>query len=194
MPGVTPAMWDWWLAWHISNSPRSKLWHPRAHVHAVWGDNRPDLPHYLGRTSHIVEYIGASKFIGAISYMPPGCRASRLMPPTSGRSSVPAAEGSVLVGALKKHGLFFPAGPCKDVCLGGYLLQGGVGSRAGALRCGRAVSSQTPRLPAVHRQHHPCLHRVTPGGGLPLGRRCRGIGPEHCRVSHDHEPQGARHW
>ena len=30
MPGVTPAMWDWWFAWHGSEAQRYKLWHPRA--------------------------------------------------------------------------------------------------------------------------------------------------------------------
>ena len=31
MPKVTPAMWDWWFAWHGSEAQRYKLWHPRAH-------------------------------------------------------------------------------------------------------------------------------------------------------------------
>ncbi len=33
--------------------------------------------------------------------------------------------GSVLLTELYKHDLFFPAGHCKGVCIGGYLLQGG---------------------------------------------------------------------
>ena len=37
----------------------------------------------------------------------------------------PAAGGSVLLSALMKQNLFFPAGHCKGVCIGGYLLQGG---------------------------------------------------------------------
>ncbi len=37
----------------------------------------------------------------------------------------PAVGGSVLLSALYKINLFFPAGHCKGVCLGGYLLQGG---------------------------------------------------------------------
>lgn len=37
----------------------------------------------------------------------------------------PAIGGSVLLSALIKQGLFFPAGHCKGVCIGGYLLQGG---------------------------------------------------------------------
>ncbi|MEM6347048.1 MAG: FAD-binding protein [Bacteroidota bacterium] len=39
----------------------------------------------------------------------------------------PAVEGSVLMKALYKENLFFPAGHCQGVCLGGYLLQGGYG-------------------------------------------------------------------
>jgi hypothetical protein len=37
----------------------------------------------------------------------------------------PGIGGSVLLTELYKHGLFFPAGHCKGVCIGGYLLQGG---------------------------------------------------------------------
>ena len=37
----------------------------------------------------------------------------------------PAVGGSVLLGELFKQDMFFPAGHCKGVCLGGYLLQGG---------------------------------------------------------------------
>lgn len=39
--------------------------------------------------------------------------------------SGPAVGGSVLLTALMKEDLFFPAGHCKGVCIGGYLLQGG---------------------------------------------------------------------
>ncbi len=37
----------------------------------------------------------------------------------------PAVGGSVLLTELFKQDLFFPAGHCKGVCIGGYLLQGG---------------------------------------------------------------------
>lgn len=37
----------------------------------------------------------------------------------------PAVGGSTLLTELMKIGLFFPAGHCKGVCIGGYLLQGG---------------------------------------------------------------------
>lgn len=71
MPGVTPAMWDWWFAWHGSEAQRYKLWHPRAHVHAAWADGRGDLSHYVGRTSHVVEYVGAERLKLAIRFVPP---------------------------------------------------------------------------------------------------------------------------
>ncbi len=37
----------------------------------------------------------------------------------------PAVGGSILLTELMKQDLFFPAGHCKGVCIGGYLLQGG---------------------------------------------------------------------
>jgi FAD/FMN-containing dehydrogenase len=39
----------------------------------------------------------------------------------------PGCSGYDLVTRLGRYGLFFPAGHCKGVCLGGYLLQGGYG-------------------------------------------------------------------
>jgi hypothetical protein len=39
----------------------------------------------------------------------------------------PGVGGSVLMHALYDKNLFFPAGHCKGVCIGGYLLQGGYG-------------------------------------------------------------------
>ena len=32
MPGVTGAMFEWWMGWHTMEHQRYKLWHPRAHV------------------------------------------------------------------------------------------------------------------------------------------------------------------
>jgi FAD/FMN-containing dehydrogenase len=39
----------------------------------------------------------------------------------------PGKVGSVLGAELDQHGLFFPAGHCEGICVGGYLLQGGYG-------------------------------------------------------------------
>jgi len=71
MPGVTPAMWDWWFAWHGSEAQRYKLWHPRAHVHVGWSDGRDDLAHYIGRTSNVVEFVGATRMRLVIRFVPP---------------------------------------------------------------------------------------------------------------------------
>jgi hypothetical protein len=67
MPGVTPAMWDWWFGWHGSDSRRYKLWHPRAHVSARWRDGRGDGG-YVGRTSMVQEYLGSAFSRPAIQF------------------------------------------------------------------------------------------------------------------------------
>ena len=36
MPRVSPAMWDWWFAWHGAETQRYKLWNPRAHLYSEW--------------------------------------------------------------------------------------------------------------------------------------------------------------
>jgi hypothetical protein len=71
MPGVTPAMWDWWFAWHGSEAQRYKLWHPRAHLHVVWADGRADLQHYVGRISNVVEYVGRERLDLTIRFVSP---------------------------------------------------------------------------------------------------------------------------
>lgn len=71
MPGVTPAMWSWWFAWHGSEALRYKLWHPLAHVDVRWADGRSDLDHYVGRTSLITEYLGAACMKVSLTFVPP---------------------------------------------------------------------------------------------------------------------------
>lgn len=71
MPGVTPAMWDWWFGWHGSDADRYKLWHPRAHVHVAWADGKGDLGRYVGRTSHVLEYVGHERVRLVIRFVPP---------------------------------------------------------------------------------------------------------------------------
>jgi len=70
MPGVTPAMWDWWFGWHGSDARRYKLWHPRAHVSARWADGGGD-GRYVGRTSLVEEYLGSAFTRAAIRFVPP---------------------------------------------------------------------------------------------------------------------------
>ena len=71
MPKVTPAMWDWWFAWHGSEAQRYKLWHPRAHISSKWADGRSDLNHYIGRTSEVVEYVGPELLSLTIRFVAP---------------------------------------------------------------------------------------------------------------------------
>jgi hypothetical protein len=71
MPNVTPAMWDWWFAWHGSEAQRYKLWHPRAHISSKWADGRSDLNHYIGRISQVVEYVGPELLSLTIRFVAP---------------------------------------------------------------------------------------------------------------------------
>lgn len=75
MPGVSPAMIDWWFGWHGCEAQRYKLWHPRAHVHAQWGDAEPPgaqgRARYVGRTSFVDEYVGSPMTHATIRFLPP---------------------------------------------------------------------------------------------------------------------------
>lgn len=70
MPGVTPAMWDWWFGWHGSQDLRYKLWHPGAHLSARWEDGKDDAC-YVGRNSVIKEYIGKDPLDAVIQFKSP---------------------------------------------------------------------------------------------------------------------------
>lgn len=75
LPGVTPAMIDWWFGWHSDEPQRYKLWHPRAHVHAEWRtQSAPGLTgraRYVGFTSCVDEYVGSEVGSYAIRFLPP---------------------------------------------------------------------------------------------------------------------------
>ncbi|MEM7117126.1 MAG: hypothetical protein AAF614_32130 [Chloroflexota bacterium] len=71
MPDVTPAMWHWWFGWHGDSSEKYKLWHPPAHVSAVWEDGKVGEVAYIGRNSHIQEYIGPPKESASIQFKSP---------------------------------------------------------------------------------------------------------------------------
>ena len=62
MPGVEPSMIDWWFAWHLPESDRYKLWHPKDHVSAIILQDRSklktDKERYIGISSYVEEYIG----------------------------------------------------------------------------------------------------------------------------------------
>ena len=75
MPGVTPAMVDWWFGWHGDAPAKYKLWHPQAHVHAGWRETPPSGTSgralYVGQTSLVDEYIASDLIRGAIRFVPP---------------------------------------------------------------------------------------------------------------------------
>lgn len=75
MPGVTPAMVDWWFGWHGDAASKYKLWHPQAHVHVGWRETPPagasGRALYIGQTSIVDEYIGSDLIRGAIRFVPP---------------------------------------------------------------------------------------------------------------------------
>lgn len=104
MPGVTPAMWDWWFAWHGSDPQRYKLWHPGAHVHVGWKDGRGELDHYVGRVSQVVEYVGARLLQVEVRFVPPavlGLDEARLC--AEGETAICARIG-MTVGPLAADG------------------------------------------------------------------------------------------
>jgi len=70
MPGVTPAMWEWWFGWHGSQASRYKLWHPKSHVSAVWEDGSDDTS-YIGRNSVVKEFIVDEYSEGLIQFKQP---------------------------------------------------------------------------------------------------------------------------
>jgi hypothetical protein len=75
MPGVTPAMIDWWFGGHSDSPERYKLWHPGAHVRAQWSQQPPygtaGRARYVGHTSEVDEYLGSAMIRGAIQFRSP---------------------------------------------------------------------------------------------------------------------------
>ena len=60
MPGIKPSDWEWWFEWHGDDSTKYKLWHPLAHVEVAWQQSKGADHGYIGRTSLVTEYVGAS--------------------------------------------------------------------------------------------------------------------------------------
>ena len=77
MPGCTAAMWDWWFAWHSTETARYKLWHPDAHRYAAIAEDRradrglTDRQRYVGNVSYVDEYIGGRLQRLAIRFLDP---------------------------------------------------------------------------------------------------------------------------
>lgn len=76
MPGVTGAMFEWWMGWHYMESQRYKLWHPQAHVANGTREMRGDDPtlsdqqKYL-TTHYVTEYVGNRLEDIAITFFEP---------------------------------------------------------------------------------------------------------------------------
>ena len=77
----------------------------------------------------------------------------------------------MLTGELGELGLFFPAGHCKGVCIGGYLLQGGYGwnSRVYGPACesvlGLDVVTADGEKLYIDAEHHPDFYWAARGSG-----------------------------
>jgi hypothetical protein len=77
MPGVTGAMFEWWMGWHYMEHQRYKLWHPRAHIANGTAEMRGDDPDLSDRekymtTHRVTEYVGDSRTAITISFSDPG--------------------------------------------------------------------------------------------------------------------------
>lgn len=143
MPDVTPAMWDWWFAWHGDEALRYKLWHPQAHVHAVWADGQTGLNHYVGRTSRVVEYIGAQRLALTIRFVRPSLlgldeallkqRGETAICARGGLAGTPLETGWLVhhirpvAGGCEMRSRFWIGG--RNVCLRG--MPGGIGQSLG---------------------------------------------------------------
>ena len=77
MPGVTGAMFEWWMGWHTMEHQRYKLWHPRAHIAngtsrrcAGTIQNSATREKYM-TTHYVTEYVGKTKQDITISFAEP---------------------------------------------------------------------------------------------------------------------------
>jgi len=83
----------------------------------------------------------------------------------------PGKGGSILAAELEAQDLFFPAGHCKGVCIGGYLLQGGYGwnSRVYGPACesvlGLDVITADGEKLYIDADNHPDLYYAARGAG-----------------------------
>lgn len=76
MPGVTGAMFEWWMGWHYMEHQRYKLWHPRAHLANGTKEMNGDDPDLSDRekymtTHYVTEYVGRTKQEITISFSDP---------------------------------------------------------------------------------------------------------------------------
>lgn len=186
MPDVSPAMWEWWFAWHGCDAQRYKLWHPRAHLHVAWADGRHDEEHYVGRTSLVTEYIGSGRIQVAIHFLAPsalGLDEAALR--ARGEVAVVARcglAGSVLDSGWMLHHLRPTANGCEmrsrfwiggrnaqvrglgllgtlaGQTLGFLLRPSAADSAALLVHCAQEMNHLAARLPALYAQFGPRRH------------------------------------
>ena len=184
MPGVTPVMWAWWFGWHGDQALKYKLWHPKAHVHVAWADGRGDIGEYIGRTSQVVEYIGATSMALTIRFVAPaslGLDPQRLA--ATGEVAI-CARGGIANTPIETGWLVHHLRPTKDGCemrsrfwLAGQNIRprgmpGPVGAMIGGtlsrfnrfgpdqahdllVHCAQEMSHLAARLPAIYAQFGP---------------------------------------
>lgn len=66
MPGVTGAMFEWWMGWHHMEHQRYKLWHPRSHVANGTKEQQGDNPALSDKEKYmtvhyVTEYIASRR-------------------------------------------------------------------------------------------------------------------------------------
>ncbi len=119
MPGVTPAMIDWWFGWHGDHAAKYKLWHPKAHVHVQWRADPPKGARgraaYVGHVSIVDEYIGSDFVRGLIQFAPPATLGLEHESLENGSATLIAArlgvyEAPVNAGVLLHHVRAVPGG------------------------------------------------------------------------------------
>ncbi len=69
MPGVTPAMIEWWFGDYMETTEHYRRWHPRDHVWMDWEDKEPGT--HVGAKHLVHEYIGGRMNKLRISFVPP---------------------------------------------------------------------------------------------------------------------------
>jgi hypothetical protein len=147
LPGVTPEMWTWWFGWHGSDSRRYKLWHPRAHVSARWSDGGTDGG-YVGRTSLVTEYLGATLSRAAIQFVEPPTLGLQPVNAVAVCARLGSSDIPVDVGWLVHHVRATPDGA-------EMRSRFWMGGRHVALRAGMSLADRVLRPLAARKLPHP---------------------------------------
>ena len=182
MPGVTPAMIDWWFGWHGDAAAKYKLWHPQAHINAQWLGTPPagatGRAAYVGQTSIVDEYIGSDLVRGAIQFVAPARLGFTDRSLDDGRATIVCArlglgDAPIDIGYLAHHVRTVPGGSemRSRFWMGGRHVAGRnlLGSMAAAIakrvlrltesdaravlvHCGQEMPHLAAFLPALHAQ------------------------------------------